>query len=71
MKIRTHQGSEFYVCAIDDLGQERFITLPFYSNEDNPSWFKGDLTDANHLRILAAIIDWAEENGVILDLDID
>ena len=31
----------------------------------------GDLTDANHLRILAAIIEWAEENGVILDLDID
>ena len=48
MKIRTHQGSEFFVCAIDDLGQERFITLPFYSNEDNPSWLASVRSPLNH-----------------------
>ena len=71
MKIRTHQGSTFHVCAIDEHGEERFVTLPFYTSSTYPTWFKGELTNANHLRILAAIIEWAEENGVILDLDID
>ena len=71
MKIRTHMGTEFFVCPIDEHGQEKFVTLPFYTTASYPTWFKGELTNANHLRILAAIIEWAEENGVILDLDID
>ena len=71
MKIRTQQGTEFLVSAIDEHGEEKFVILPFYSSSAYPTWFKGELTNANHLRILAAIIEWAEENGVILDLDID
>ena len=66
MEIRTYTGTEFFVAAVS-----KGIELPFYTHSDDHAWFKGDLTNPEHLRILAGIIDWAKINDVELDFSIN
>ena len=58
MEIRTYQGTDFCVCRLDGIDNDDFF-------------YRGDLTNARDLLVLAKIIKKAEDEGVDLDFSID
>ena len=63
MVIRTYQGTEFSISAV-----EEGVKIPGQNCE---GLYLGDLLNPQDLERLATIIEWGEQHGVELDFSID